>query len=122
MDIDEVEKFCLSGGHKYAYFYCDFRNSDSQDPKCLVGSLVGQLAMQYSEMSKVIRNLYEERRTGNAGKKEPAHALSGLAEETSGQCRSYIIIDTLDECEMREELLNRLVEIHSKSALRLNIL
>jgi hypothetical protein len=129
MVIDEIRNFCLSNEHKYAYAYCDFRNSDSQDPKYLIGSLVGQMAMQFSEMPKTIRKLDEESSDQRMGERKSSlslrelfRALTSIVEDASSHCRTYVVIDALDECVRREELLSELAGINSKSTLRLNVL
>ncbi len=82
-----------------AYFYCDFRHPKKQDARCLLSSLVSQLAANSDTCYRILSALYLN---CNAGSRQPSdHALQGCLEKmlkTGGSPTIYIIIDGLDEC------------------------
>lgn len=81
-----------------AYFYCDFRQPQKQDARCLISSLVSQLAANLDTCYRILSALYLN---CNAGSRQPSdHALEGCLEKmlkTEGLPTIYIIIDGLDE-------------------------
>jgi hypothetical protein len=82
-----------------AYFYCDFRHPKKQDARCLLSSIVSQLAANSDTCYRILSALHVN---CNAGSRQPSdHALQGCLEKmlkTGGLPTIYIIIDGLDEC------------------------
>jgi hypothetical protein len=82
-----------------AYFYCDFRRPNKQDVRCLLSSLVSQLAANSDTCYSILSALYLDCNTGL--RQSGDHALQGCLEKmlkTGGLPTIYIIIDGLDEC------------------------
>ena len=122
MAINETQNYCKLNDHRLAYFYCDFKDSKFQDPINVIGSVVGQLAVQETELPKDLESLFH-----NCSKARTRPSLGSLLEvlkneTSSGARRTYIVIDALDECTNREGLLDGLVELHSLVDLAINIL
>jgi hypothetical protein len=126
MAINEIRNYCRLGDHRFAYFYCDFKDASQQDPTNALGSIIGQLVMQEEWIPECLRDLYGEYSTSGKGERPSLQnfidLLVEIVESSNRLCRTYIIIDALDECTEREGLLTGLVELHSLSNLRLNIL
>jgi hypothetical protein len=92
------------------YFYFDFNDSEKQSSKKALRSLLFQLALQTSEPLQALEQLYQ--RCGN-GQQQPAEDVirSLLRAAIARAEQKYIILDALDECTDREELLTFLHEL-----------
>lgn len=97
--IEEIEDLSDMGLALMAYFYCDFRHPKKQDARCLLSSLVSQLAANSDTCNRILSALYLNCKGGS---RQPSdHALQGCLEKmlkTGGLPTIYIIIDGLDEC------------------------
>ena len=122
MAIGEIQSYCKLNDHRLAYFYCDFKDSKFQDPINVLGSVIGQLIVQETELPDGLESLFQ-----NCSKARMRPGLESLLdvlknETSSGARRTHIVIDALDECTNREGLLDGLAKLYSLSDLRLNIL
>ncbi|KAJ6201931.1 hypothetical protein J3E72DRAFT_410373 [Bipolaris maydis] len=82
------------------YFYFDFNDTQKQDPELMLCSLLRQL-LQRSGV-EVLFSAYE-----NRDGQPLLHALLELMPQVVQQFRhTYIILDALDECTQRQELIN----------------
>ena len=124
MAIDEIQSYCLGNRHRFAYFYCDFKDSIYQNPINMVGSLIGQLAMQEIELPETVEAFYDKysRRREKPCLHELFDLLRDLLNESSGNRRTYIVLDALDECNGRNELLEFLRELQLSPELKVTIM
>ena len=82
-----------------AYFYFDFKDTEKQDSRALLSSLLVQLSNQSDQFCDVLHGLYLEHQDGS---QQPNHASllrcfkDMLAIMSSGPV--YLVIDALDEC------------------------
>ena len=106
-----------------AYFYFDFKDTEKQDSRALLSSLLIQLSNQSDQFCDVLHGLYSEHQDGS---QQPNHASllrclkSMLAIVGSGPV--YLVVDALDECpndsgmpssrERTLTTLKELVELH----------
>ena len=106
-----------------AYFYFDFKDTEKQDSRALLSSLLIQLSNQSDQFCDVLHGLYSEHQDGS---QQPNHASllrclkSMLAIVGSGLV--YLVVDALDECpndsgmpssrERTLTTLKELVELH----------
>jgi hypothetical protein len=106
------------------YFYCDFRDSNYRVPVNVVGSIIGQLVMQETNIPENLLDLYEMHSKSRARLSLQAllDLLANVLEGTSGLRRTYIIVDAVDECTDREDLLAGLSVPQSLLDLKVNIL
>ena len=107
-----------------AYFYFDFRDTNKQNRRDLLPSLVTQLSSQFDRFFDKLYFLYKSHNNGTQKPSEDA-LIQCLKEMFTlpDQHPVYIIIDALDECpntsgmpSQREQvldLLNELVELSS---------
>jgi NACHT domain len=107
-----------------AYFYFDFRDTNKQNRRDLLPSLVTQLSSQFDRFFDKLYFLYKSHNNGTQKPSEDA-LIQCLKEMFTlpDQDPVYIIIDALDECpntsgmpSQREQvldLLNELVELSS---------
>ncbi|KAK5202654.1 hypothetical protein LTR41_011600 [Exophiala xenobiotica] len=93
-----------------SYFYFDFNDGAKQSSPNAIRSLLFQVALQASEIFDDLERLYQK---CSSGQQQPAddtiHSLLRDAMVRPGL--KYIILDALDECTDREELLPFIREV-----------
>ena len=99
-------------GKAVAYFYFDFNDRQKQDPELMVRSLICQLSQQCVRMSSGLDSLYSSSQNGL--RQPPSDALVKVLQELIEEfpC-TYIIIDALDECDDRKELMKVIKRIYA---------
>jgi hypothetical protein len=89
------------------YFYFDFNDARKQDPELMLRSLLSQLLQASSKLPKSIDALFS---ACGDGQQQPA--LHSLLQVTSQVIQHfthvYVVLDALDECTKRQELMNLL--------------
>ena len=83
-----------------AYFYCDYKNLNSQTPISILGALAAQLARQHEDSFTVLKNYYNSLHPRDQLEK-PAKAeeLVTVIQEIAYNFQDVrLIIDGLDEC------------------------
>ena len=86
--------------HAIAYFYCDYKDAQTQQPQKILGTIAAQIAAQSADAFKILRDLYETQHTSaqirdpksNASMIKLIKDLCGVFDDVS------IIVDGLDEC------------------------
>ena len=101
------------------FFYFDFNDTEKQQHEKMLRSLICQLSMCCAHLS--LQNLYS---SCLMGKRQPTgEALSNILRQMMTSLGDiYIIIDALDECVERDELLTDLEEIVSWKDANLHVL
>ncbi len=86
------------------YFYFDFNDVEKQSSRKAVRSLLFQFAQQARDGLQNIEQLYQKY---GSGQQQPAEdVIRSLLRDIMGRIESkYIILDALDECTDREDLL-----------------
>jgi hypothetical protein len=94
-------------GHAVAYFYFDFNDVQKQDAELMLRSLVGQLSQQAVDVSVSLDALFS---SCEDGKRQPSlYALLQVARQMIQQLpQVYVMLDALDECVHRTELMHML--------------
>jgi hypothetical protein len=107
--IQDLTSHCDSNS-SVAYFYFDFHDSAKQRYEILVRSLITQLSDQSVGTPEALEILFS---SCQDGKRQPTvNALVTTLQSILRSFReSYIVIDALDECTSREELLGLIQEI-----------
>ncbi|KFY28116.1 hypothetical protein V493_03088 [Pseudogymnoascus sp. VKM F-4281 (FW-2241)] len=97
-------------GKVVAYFYFDFTNEDKQKPELMVRSLISQLSEKCIKMPLALKELYVSLDEGN---RQPSlDALMDVLQHMLQEFpQSYLILDALDECADRDELMEILEQI-----------
>lgn len=105
------------------YFYFDFNDVDKQKSDKMIRSLISQLLSQLmmdskeSGSTKPSRNNFKELESTfsncSNGKGQPnsEQLMTILKEIFDNSDEIYVILDALDECSDREELINKIMEI-----------
>jgi hypothetical protein len=88
-----------------AYFYFDFNDIQKQDPELMLRSLLRQLLQRLSTTPKGVDALFS---VCENGQRQPSmHALLEVAPQVMQQfTHAYIVLDALDECTQRQELMD----------------
>jgi hypothetical protein len=88
-----------AGSAFLAYFYFDFKDTEKQDSRALLSSLLVQLSNQSDQFCDVLHSLYSEHQDGS---QQPNNAslLRCLKDmfAIAGSQPVYLVIDALDEC------------------------
>jgi hypothetical protein len=94
------------------YFYFDFNDAQKQDPELMLRSLLCQLLQRSFMIPKDVDALFLSCQNG---KRQPSlHALLEVTPQVMQQfAHVYIILDALDECTQRPELMDALETVAS---------
>ncbi|OSS51913.1 hypothetical protein B5807_03446 [Epicoccum nigrum] len=96
-----------NAGMAIVYFYFDFNDARKQDPELMLRSLLSQLLQASSKLPKNINTLYS---ACEDGQQQPA--LHSLLQATPQVIQHfthvYVVLDALDECTKRQELMDLL--------------
>lgn len=97
--IEEVLK-CCSDSVVAAYFYCDYKDVDTQDPVNILGSLAKQLIRRSERCFEESETFYEIHCTGNQvfTSYRPDELRDLILQMSSFFDQTMIIVDGLDEC------------------------
>lgn len=87
-----------------AYFYFDFNETAKQYHEKMLRSLVSQLSFKHQSIPKPLNSLFES--CQNGAKPPQAKDLETLLKTLiESSEKTFIVLDALDECEDRQELL-----------------
>ena len=106
--LENIFQYCdQHPGYAAAYFYFDFNDVQKQDPERMVRSLVVQLSTQADDIPSSLDRLYSSH---DDGKRPPAleELLKVLCAVIQQYGQVYIVLDALDECNQRPELVEML--------------
>jgi hypothetical protein len=88
-----------------AYFYFDFTDAQKQDPELMLRSLLCQLLQRVVVIPKGVNALFSS--CGNGQRHPPMHALLEVTRQTVQDfTQVYVVLDALDECTQRPELMD----------------
>ncbi len=104
-----------------AFFFFDFADSEKQHHEKMIRSLITQLSTQNSHVPQALDSLFSSCSNGNI---QPSlESLLSLLREIIEQFHeTFVIIDALDECKIRDKLLTVIDEIVGWKLDRLHIL
>jgi Cdc6-like AAA superfamily ATPase len=104
--LENVFQYCADDpGKGIAYFYFDFNDQDKQVPELMVRSLISQFSQQCDKVPETLETLFS---SCENKQRHPSldDFLEVLQDIIQGFPRSYIILDALDECTNRDELMD----------------
>ena len=103
------------------YFFFDFNDTEKQQHEGMMRSLLSQLSMHFVSVPPVLETLYTSCMEG--GRKPNFEALMGTFHEMTTAFRAtFIVLDALDECKERPEILADIEELSSWEDTNLRIL
>jgi hypothetical protein len=90
-----------------AYFYFDFNDTQKQDPELMLRSLLCQLLRRAVVIPKGVDAVFS---SCENGKRQPSlHALVEVTRQIAQEfAHVYVVLDALDECTQRSELMDML--------------
>jgi hypothetical protein len=92
------------------YFYFDFSDTEKQRYENLIRSLVVQLSRQSTNIPEALNVIYSRRQEVQQQQQPTTDDIVLTLQDMLGDFRqSFIILDALDECTEREELLGLIV-------------
>lgn len=106
-----------------AYFRCDFRGPETQDPLNLAGSLLAQICFKLGSFPAALEEAFERSKMSASpyGTRIDLGTITEILVQLTSQHRVKIFVDALDECERRAEILEFLHNL-SRQGSYLNIL
>jgi hypothetical protein len=104
-----------------AYFYFDFNDEEKQKHGKMVCSLLWQVSLQSKDAFGVLESLFA---SCGDGKQQPSHCslLVSLNQAVQGFEETFIVLDALNECKERFELLEDIRTIAAWNLGKLHIL
>ena len=101
-----------------AFFYCDYKNTATQVPRNILGSLVCQLALQDEHNFEKLRAFYEKHNPADrpCGELSLERLRDLLVEMASSFNTAMIVVDALDECGIQNKLVARLLSSLNSSS------
>jgi NACHT domain len=106
--IQDVLQHCQSYSElAVVYFYFDFNDVEKQRHENLIRSLIVQLSMQSTNTPEALNTIYSRCQEGQQQPTTDALILT-LQHMLVDFDQTFIILDALDECKEREELLELL--------------
>jgi hypothetical protein len=112
--IDHVKSLCANDSAcRYAYFYFDFSDAQKQTVTGMLCSVIAQLSVP--ELPKEVDELYKK---CNHGEQQPGEEclITTLISVLGGPHQTYLIMDALDECSERRDLLKTIRRLIQTSA------
>jgi hypothetical protein len=97
--IQDIQDVCQTGLATLAFFYFDFRDSDKQDARSLLSSLLIQLCHASDNYSEILSSRYSKH--GNGTRQPSTEVLMECLKDmfkVPKQGELYIVVDALDEC------------------------
>ena len=94
-----------------AFFYCDYKNTTTQDPRNILGSLACQIAVQDEESFGKLQTFYAKLNPPDRQPIgfDPEDLRDLLVEMASSFDNAMIVVDALDECGTQNALVTRLL-------------
>ncbi|KAH0559449.1 hypothetical protein GP486_004039 [Trichoglossum hirsutum] len=120
--VEDIISHCLSNPTAgVVYFYFDFNDAKKQYQESLIRSLITQLSTQSAKLSGALQTLYSHCQDGQ---QQPCYdTLVETFQSMLGDFSEiYIILDALDECADREQLLMLIQKINEWKMEKVHIL
>lgn len=109
--IEDVLAHCRTRTqHSACYYYFDFQDAEKTRHETLIRTILHHMALQSPKCLKLLHSLFQRCRDGS---QQPSHTqllgtLQAMLEMTPS---TYIVIDALDECVDRVDLLSLIEQI-----------
>ena len=99
-----------SSGIGFAYYYFDFNDERKQTIDGFLSSVLTQLSYQTETLPDGVRYLHEQSSNGSLRPKRAA-LIDALFSVAKSYQKVYIIVDALDECQDRTEVVTLIMQI-----------
>jgi hypothetical protein len=120
--VEDVKQHCQSDQRlAIIYFYFDFSNFEKQRYENLIRSMIAQLSMQSTNTPEALNTIHSRCQEGH--QQPTIKDLTSTLKDMLGDFHeTFIILDALDECTEREELLGLIKAIVDWELKKLHIL
>ena len=118
--IEYVKSICANEStNRYAYFYFDFSDAQKQTVSNMLRSIIAQLSVP--DLPGKVDGLYKQCSNGiqRPSQEDLIKTLVSLLTESH---QTYLILDALDECSERKQLLTSLRTIIQTTSVHANVL
>lgn len=102
--LEEICRYETDSG--FAYFYCSFNDTLTQEPVAILGSIAAQLAERDASLSDQLRPVYERNRGPNRDQRIDLAELEQILCQhflSMGNC--YILVDAINESQYAAEIV-----------------
>ena len=122
--IEECRSHFANDETFLAYFYCDFREKETQKEEAVLGSLICQLSMQFDTLPPQLEEFARMHEVSGGQLTSPSledlqRLFLGLLEECPS---SAIVLDGLDECRQRSNIVPLLSNIATSTEYKTKVL
>ncbi|KAF2790565.1 HET-domain-containing protein [Melanomma pulvis-pyrius CBS 109.77] len=120
--LQSVLQYCKEDPNKVvAYFYFDFNDVQKQSPELMLHSLICQLLQQFVKIPASLNTLFS---SSNNGQQQPSlHTLEEMLQQIIQELpHVYMVLDAMDECSKRAELVDILETLAAWQLQNLHIL
>ncbi|USP72913.1 vegetative incompatibility protein HET-E-1 [Curvularia clavata] len=102
--VEHLLQHCQDDTMVTVYFYFDFKDAQKQDPELMLCSLLYQLLERLLSIPDYVDACFSSCENGN--RRPPLHALLEVTRQTAQEfTHVYVVLDALDECTQRSELM-----------------
>jgi hypothetical protein len=102
--LEDVLRHCDTPGQVVAYFYFDFNDVQKQQAEPMLRSLLWQLSQQSHQIASILDLHYS---SFDEGKRQPSiDTLLRMTRHILQKSQVHIILDALDECAQRVEVMD----------------
>ncbi|KAG0131113.1 hypothetical protein HOY82DRAFT_519449 [Tuber indicum] len=117
--IDKIQDEIKQTDTELIYYYFDFKEAAKQTSRDLYGNLISQLLEHDAEVPPEVEKLYDDANGNPPDLDDLKIALPKLLETRP---KTVIVIDALDECQDRSEILDSLSKLHEPVSGKVNLL
>ncbi|PMD49386.1 purine and uridine phosphorylase, partial [Hyaloscypha bicolor E] len=96
-----------------AFMYCDSQ-MDNQPPQAVLATLVKQLVQQLASIPEIVKRFYEDNKSRASSSLSTSSFFVILQSVISSFARVFVVIDALDECQSRSEILDSMARVQSE--------
>ncbi|EXK83840.1 hypothetical protein FOQG_11998 [Fusarium oxysporum f. sp. raphani 54005] len=121
--IESVASRISQGGNvaAHAFFYCDFRDPNTQSVANILGSLLGQLCTQTKFIPTPLLDAYRASTEKDGGCGPTMEMMNDIFKILSEKQKIYLLVDAADEAREYKQLANQLMSL-ARSTTNTNVL
>jgi hypothetical protein len=104
-----------------AYFYCDFRRPEFQDPVNVVGSLVAQLCSQLGYFPDKLETAFAHCSSGGQKRRSTLPLLMEVLAILAVERKVILLVDAIDECNKRGDFFGAISNLEKEDGISMLI-
>lgn len=98
-----------------AFAYCDLQLWDNQTPQAILANFVKQLVQQLASVPETVKHFHDDHRGKDLSSLSIRSFLEVLQSVISCFTRVFVVVDALDECRDRRELLDSIARVQAEA-------